>query len=468
MHRATAFVLFCTALAIASVRVDAQWPQFRGPNGSGVDEGTGYPVEFSPTKNVAWKASVPYGQSSPIVVGNRVYVTSRDGEQLLTIALDAETGTDLWRRDVRRERAQTMYKANDPASPTPAGDDGGVIAFFADFGLVAYGTNGQVRWTHPLGPFQNFYGMAASPIIAGDLVIQLIDQLTSSYLLALDRATGEVRWKTDRPTATIGYATPMVFRPSADRAEIVTIGSTRLDSYDLATGRPGWWMPLGSGGAMGTALALGDTLLVSTLGSNEPSLPQFVTVLAQYDTDKDGRLSVPELSQDKELGEHFGWIDTSSDTFITTEEWNTARTLGQGAWGAIALRPGDAKGQLPADTVRWRFQKNVPYIPVPLLYQGVFYMVKTGGIITSLDPGDGALLKEGRASGAIGEYYASPVAADGKVYISSQEGKVSVLKAGAEWEVLRVNDLGDEISATPALAGGRLYVRTRDAVYCFK
>jgi outer membrane protein assembly factor BamB len=401
-------------------------------------------------------------------VGNRVYVTAREGERLLTIALDAETGTEIWRRDVRRERAQDMYKANDPASPTPAGDDAGVVAFFADFGLVAYGIDGQVRWARPLGPFQNFYGMAASPIIVGDLVIQLIDQLTDSYLLALDRASGHVRWKTDRPGATIGYATPMVFRPSADRAEVVTIGSTRLDSYDLATGNPGWWMPIGTGGSMGTALALGDTLLVSTLGSTEPSLPQFATVLARYDADKDGRLSVPELSQDKDLGEHFGWIDTSSDKLITTEEWNVARTLGLGDWGAVALRPGDTRGRLPAEAVRWRFQKNVPYIPVPLLYQGVLYMVKTGGIITSLDPATGALLKQGRASGAIGEYYASPVAADGKVYVASQEGKVSVLRAGAEWQVLAVNDLGDEINATPALAGGRLYVRTRGTVYCFK
>ncbi len=468
MHRIAALALFLCTLAFASARIDAQWPQFRGPNGSGVDDARGYPVAFSPTTNVAWKATVPYGQSSPIVVGNRVYVTAREGDRLLTIALDTQTGAELWRRDIRRERAQEAYKANDPASPTPAGDAHGVVAFFADFGLVAYGTDGQVQWTRPLGPFQNFYGMAASPIIEGDLVIQLIDQLTGSYLLGLDRATGDVRWKTERPGATIGYATPMVFRPSRDRADVIAIGSTRLDSYDLASGTHRWWMPLGSGGSMGTALAMGDTLLVSTLGTDEPSLPQLATILAQHDTDKDGRLSVPELGKDPELGEHFGWIDTSNDKFITAEEWNIARTLGLGDWGTIALRPGDARGRLSADAVLWRVQRNVPYIPTPLLYRGVLYLVKTGGIITSVDPVTGELLKQGRASGAIGEYYASPVAADGKVYVASQEGKVSVLRAGAEWEVLGVNELGDEINATPALAGGRLYVRTRGAMYCFK
>jgi len=117
--------------------------------------------------------------------------------------------------------------------------------------------------------------------------------------------------------------------------------------------------------------------------------------------------------------------------------------------------------------VQWRFQKNVPYIPTPLLYQGVFYMVKTGGIVTTLDPASGKLLKEGRATGALGEYNASPVAADGKVYVASQEGKVTVLKAGAQWEILATNDLGAEINATPALANGRVYVRTRDSVYSF-
>jgi outer membrane protein assembly factor BamB len=467
MRRHAIPVVLVCALALSTTDVIAQWPQFRGPNGSGVAEGTGYPVEFSPTRNVAWKAAVPYGQSSPVIAGNRLFVTAREGERLITIALAADTGKELWRRVVRRERPMEMYKANDPASPTPAADDQGVVSFFAEFGLVAYGTDGRVRWTHPMGPFQNFYGMSASPIIAGNLVIQLIDQLKNSYVVALDRATGAVRWKADRPGATIGYATPAIFRPSPARADLVVIGSNRLDGYDLATGASRWWTPVATGGSMGVALSQGDTLLISTLGSNEPGLPQWASAVAEYDKDKDGRVSRAELQTDKELGEHFGWIDTSDDRFITEAEWNVARSLGLGAWGAVAIRPGDARGQLPEAAVRWRFQKNVPYIPAPLLYQGVFYMSKTGGIITTLDPATGKLLKEGRAAGALGEYYASPVAADGKVYVANQEGKVTVLKAGGAWEVLAQNDLGEEINATPALAGGRLYVRTRGTLYCF-
>ena len=115
----------------------------------------------------------------------------------------------------------------------------------------------------------------------------------------------------------------------------------------------------------------------------------------------------------------------------------------------------------------WRFRKNLPYVPAPLVYDGRFYMVKNGGIITALDVATGQTLKEGRSPGAPGEYFASPVAADGKVYLASAGGRISVLKAGGQWDVLGVNDLGDEIHATPALSGGRIFVRTRGALYCF-
>jgi len=467
MNRSFVFVLSCLLLLVTVGRADAQWARFRGPNGSGVDLSAGYPVEFSPTRNVAWKASVPYGQSSPVVVGTRLYGTASEGNRLITFCLDTRTGRELWRREVRRERMQVTYKANDPASPTPAADERGVVAFFPEFGLVSYNNNGKVRWTYPLGPFKNFYGMSGSPIIEGGTVVLVCDQQTESFVIALDRSTGRLRWKTGRTGVMIGWSTPMIFRPDATRVDLIVLGSTRLDAYNLASGAQRWWLPVASGGALGTPLAHGDTLMISTLGSNEPWMPTFVSVLSQYDKDKDGRLSLEEFRGDADLGEHFGWMDEDDDKFIVTREWDKARGLGVGQWGAIAVRPGNALGQLEPDAIRWRLQKNIPYIPAPLLYQGVYYMVKTGGIITSLDPATGRLLKEGRSPGALGEYYASPVAADGKVFLANTEGKITVLKAGAEWEVLAVNELDDEVSATPALSEGRLFVRTHKALYCF-
>ena len=460
-------LLACAAMILTTAPADAQWAQFRGPNGSGVDSSSGYPIEFSPAKNLVWKTAVPYGQSSPVLAGTRVYLTASEGEQLITISLDTMTGREVWRRQVRREHVQSAYKANDPASPTPVADASGVVAFFPEFGLVSYNKDGQQLWTHRLGPFKNFYGMAGSPIIAGDAVVLVCDQQSRSFVIALDRSTGRLKWRSERQGMSLGWSTPIVFKPSTTRSELVVLGSTRLDAYDLTNGQQKWWLPIASNGAMGTAVSEGDTLIISTEGANEPSLPLFASMLAKFDKDKDGRLSVEEFRADADFGEHFGWIDENDDKFIVETEWNVTRAYGVGDWGAIAIRPGDTRGRLEPAAIRWRVQRNIPYIPAPLLYQGVCYLVKSGGIVTSLDAATGRLIKQGRSQGALGNYYASPVAADGKIFLANTEGKVTVLKAAGEWEVLAMNDLNDEISATPALASGKVYIRTRGSMYCF-
>jgi outer membrane protein assembly factor BamB len=396
-----------------------------------------------------------------------VYVTGSDEETLLTICLDAASGRELWRRALRRSRSDAIYKANDPASPTPAADEHGVVAFFPDFGLAAYTSEGAPRWTLPLGPFKNFYGMAASPIVADGLIVLVCDQQRDSFIVAVDRATGRPRWKMARPGASVGWATPMIFRPSMTAAQVVVLGSTRLDAYDLATGTSQWWMPLGSMGSLGTPVSSGDTLLVSTLSTAEPWMPAFGAMLEKYDTDKDRQLSLGEFRSDPDLGEHFGWIDENADDRLNEAEWTVARNMGIADYGAIALKPGASRGQLDPATVAWRFKKNLPYVPAPLVYRDVFYLVRSGGIITSLDATTGRLLKEGRTRGALGDYYASPVAADGKVYLASSEGKMTVLEAAGDWQVLGVTDLGEDIFATPALSQGRIFVRTRGTLYCF-
>jgi len=454
-------------LVVVTSPASEQWTRFRGPNGSGVDSSSGYPVEFSPSKNVLWKISTPYGQSSPIVAGSRVFFTASEGDQLLTICVDAHTGRELWRREIHRERTAKSFRANDPASPTPAADESGVYVFFPDFGLVSYTLEGKERWRVPLGPFENFYGMAASPVVAGDLVVQVCDQQKGSFVIALERTTGRQRWKTERPGATIGWATPAVFRPTNDPPELIMLGSASLESFYLATGERHWWRPIASQGGLGVPVVHGDTILVSTLGSTEPLLPDFDSTLAQYDKDKDGRLSAREFADFPDIAEHFGWIDANHDGFIDRQEWNAARATGLGEFGAVAFRPGSAQGQLGADAVVWRFQKNLPYIAAPLVYHNVYYMVRSGGIVTTLDPANGQLLKQGRTPEALGAYYASPVAADDKVFLASEEGKMTVLKAAPQWEVLGVNDLGEEIHATPALSEGRIFVRTRSNLYCF-
>jgi outer membrane protein assembly factor BamB len=456
------------SVAIGVLAQDGVWPQFRGPNGSGVGTGAGYPVEFGPGKNVVWKAALPYGQSSPVVVAARVYVTASEGSKLLTISLDAKTGKEIWRREIGSRRQHKTYAANDPASPSPAADETGVYVFFPDFGLVAYNADGMERWRMPLGPFKNFYGMAASPILAGNTIIQVLDQQSGSSVLAVDRKSGKLKWTTERKGSTVGWATPMVYRPKGEPPQLVVLGTTRVDGYYLDTGEPRWFLRQSSMGGLGTVVAEGDTLLLSTLSTAEPWIPVFDSMLKKYDKDGNGALSEAEFRDDPDLGGHFGWLDTNEDHSLTVAEWNeTRRMISIGDFGAIGLRPGAARGEIAAESVVWRFKKNLPFVAAPLVYQGVLYLVKDGGIITSLDPATGKVLKQGRSPEALGEYFSSPVAADGKLYVANSEGKITVLKAGADWEVLRVNAMEEEVHATPALTGGNLYVRTRGSLYCF-
>ena len=455
-------------VALAAGQANAQWTQFRGPNGSGVGADTGYPAEFSPSKNVVWKTAIPDAPSSPVVIGGRVFLTASQGDQLVTISLDAKTGKEVWRRQVPRARTHKIYPSNDPASPTPVADEAGVVAFFPDFGLVAYANDGTEAWRHPLGPFRNFYGMAASPILTDGMVVLVCDQAAGSFVLALERASGRVRWKTERPGRTVGWATPMVFRPAGQPAQLVVLGSAHLDGYDLASGQARWWMRVASQGGIGTPIASGDTVLISTLAGAEPWMPEFGATIEKYDQNKDGRLSEAEFKPDADLGEHFGWLDANSDGSVDRAEWVEAREMGVGEFGVLAIRPGTAQGA----TAAGRDPLALP--EEPAVHSGAAGL--SGRLLHGAQRRRhhvaqrghrGQLLKEGRARDALGEYEASPIAADGKVFLASGEGKITVLKAAAQWEVLGVNDLGGEIRATPALSGGRIYVRTRDAVYCF-
>ena len=152
---------------------------------------------------------------------------------------------------------------------------------------------------------------------------------------------------------------------------------------------------------------------------------------------------------------------------VSRDEWNAARSIDSGEYGAVAVRPGASRGRLAPAAFAWRFQKNLPFVPAPLVYQDVFYMVRDGGIITSLDVSTGKLLKEGRTREALGEYYASPVASGGRLYLANLEGKVVVVKATPEWEVESVGTLDEPVFSTPAIAGDRIYIRTPSALYCF-
>jgi len=451
----------------SSVKATNDWLQFRGPNGTGVADGPTLPAQFGAKKNLAWKAVVPFGRSSPVVTADRVFLTASEGDKLVTLALDRKTGKLLWRRDVVRARHTPIYKANDAASPTPVSDGKNVIVFFADFGLISYGPDGSERWRVPLGPFSSFYGMAGSPVLAGNTLVLVADQRANSYILAVDARNGKVLWKKDR-TNYEGWSTPAVYTPKNAPAQLLVLGSNTLDGYSLDKGERLWWVTKVGTYPKGVPALSGDMVYVNGEGADQPFLPSYEDSLKKYDKDNDQRIQHEEMKVEPQMQEHFGWLDANSDGYIDRAEYDFVRTgTSTSGHGITAVRLAGGAGDVTSTNVVWRLKKSYPNIPSPLVYRDVMYLMKEGGIVTSLNPATGEVLKMGRTPEALEEYYASPVAADGKIFMVSASCKVTVLKAGAQWEILATNDLDEECWATPAIAGNSLIIRTRSSLYSF-
>jgi outer membrane protein assembly factor BamB len=464
----TACLLTFLLLFVTAAGSD-DWRGFRGTNGTGVAaDAAGLPSEFGPQKQVLWKTAVPFGRSSPIVVRDRVFLTASDGEKLVTLALDRNTGKEVWRREVERTRHMPIYKGNDPASPSPASDGTDLYVFFAELGLISYTFDGKERWRVPLGPFVSFYGMGGSPVVEGGTVVLVCDQRSGSFILAVDTRTGKPRWKQDRSNPVEGFSTPVIYEPSTGSPQVIVQGSAVLDAYDLKTGERLWWVRQVGGYPKGVPALGAEMVFVSAQGADQPTFPTFDESLQKSDANKDGLIQLTEAQKGyPDAADHWGWIDADGSGTIDRREYELIRGAGGLGHGLIAIRlQGPPRDATDARTA-WRIQKQYPNVPSPLLYRDVLYTVKEGGIVMSIDPAAGTILKTGRLEGALDEYFASPVAGDGKIYATSASGKISVLRAGAQWEVLAVNDLSEECWATPAIAGGAIFVRTRSAIYAF-
>jgi outer membrane protein assembly factor BamB len=442
----------------------ADWPQFRGPNGSGVAPDRDLPVQFGPDRNVAWKVKVPPGTSSPVVAGNRLFLTAFEGDQRIVLCLDAASGAALWRRASAKNRAEVFHPKHGAATPTPAVHGRNVYVFFPEIGLISYDFNGKERWRVPLGPFHSIQGMAASPILAGGNVILVVDQTQDSYVAAFDARSGKRRWKQNRPSGFLGgYSTPVVYRPPRGPDHVTVSGALELTAYRVDTGEKVWWIR-----GLTNAPASSPVLHGRELYVHEPPGDK-MPFLTQLDKNKDGRIAPDEAASDPIMLRILTSIDREwgdQDGALDAAEWDKAFGSFQGNGGLAAIRL-DGRGDVSRTHVRWNYKKSLPYVPSILLYQGVIYVVRGGGILTALNPENGEVLRQDRLKDAIDEYYASPVAAGGKVYFVSEQGKVTVVKAGPQWEILATNDLGEECRATPAIANGRLYIRGQETLYCF-
>ena len=467
LRPAAALLLLLLAAPAADAPDPEGWSRFRGPNGSGISTSSRVPAEFGPEKNLVWKTPLPFGHSSPALTRDRIFLTAARAERLVTICLERRTGKVLWEREAPRARTEKLDSRNGPAAPTPATDGANVYVFFADFGLISYDMDGRERWRLPLGPFNNLYGMGASPVLVRDLVVLPCDQNTGSFLIAVNQDDGRVRWRTARPEAHSGHSTPILYTPPGGATQIILPGSFLLTAYAIENGDKIWWVRGLSFELKSTPVVSGDTLFINGFGSAEnqpgaqPTIAPFEEIRKQY-ADAHGKVALADLPN----GKARFWIDLDGDGVVSASEWDYYRAAMASENGMLAIRLG-GRGDVTDTNVRWKYHKAVPQLPSPLLYRNVLYMVNDGGIVTTLHPETGAELGQGRLKGAIDHYYASPVAADGKIFMLSETGKVVVLEPGSSLEPVVVNNLDDDIYATPAISDGKLYVRTRGALYCF-
>ena len=434
--------LLLLAFALTAARAQ-NWPQFRGPNATGVAEGPGRPVKWdaSSSLNVRWKTPIPgLAHSSPVVWGNKVFVTTAvnsvkdetrfglfgDVEPVKNdpqhswkvIAIDKLTGKILWERTAYEGIPKVKrHPKSSHAASTPVTDGKVVIANFGSEGLYAYDFNGKLLWKQDLGvldagwfydvDYQWEYG--SSPIIYKNLVIVQADIQKNSFIAAYDIKSGKLVWKTPREELS-SWGTPTVYEGKL-RAELITNGTKAIRGYDPLTGKELW--------------RLGPMSEITT--------------------------PTPFVAQDL--------------IFVTSgyPPVQPIYAIRPGANGDISLKDGKDSNEF----IAWSKQRGGPYMPTPIVYGELLYTCSNQGVLTAYNAKTGERVYQERLGGTGGAFTASPVASDGKIYLSSEDGDVFVVKAGPKYELLSKNPVGEVMMATPAISDGLVIVRTISNLYAF-
>jgi outer membrane protein assembly factor BamB len=302
-------------------------------------------------------------------------------------------------------------------------------------------------------------------------VILCQDHDTGSFLAAYDKASGKELWKTDRSEFSRGYCTPLIWNVDGQR-QIVVAGTLRVAGYDLDSGRELWTVRgLSRVNCMTPALTDDNTLIVAGWSAGgDPgeriSLEPFVDFAAQFDENKSGTLEEKEVSASTALKTRFTQCDRDKDGHVTKVEYDEFQMLFDKSQNVVlAVKPGGS-GDVSDSHVLWKYERYVPFCASPLVYRGKVFTIKDGGILSCVDAASGEVHKTGRVAGT-GNYYSSPVGGDGRLYLLSQRGTLSVVSATEQWKVLHSAEFNEEGYATPALVDGRIYLRTSGHLYCF-
>lgn len=460
------FVLLAVGQGVAEASSAARWPQFRGVGAAGIGEGD-IPTTFGPGTNEVWAVAVPPGHSSPVIWGERIFLTAFADGKLRTLCLDRRDGRALWQRDVEPGLIERGSHNSNPASSTPAVDRQRVYAYFGSFGVVAYDHRGQEQWRVPLPTPVTQHGASSSPVLGGGLVILGRDQDVGSHLLALDVRSGREVWRVDRGAFRRSFSTPLLWPPSRPDTVILP-GTLRLVGYGLRDGAERWSVSGLPNETVASAVAAEGLVFFAgwTAGSGVRAMPSFDAQLAAGDKDGNGRLSRDEAPNGP-ARQHFPYIDANKDGLIDRGEWEELAHIFDASQNvAMAVRPG-GKGDVSATHVLWRQTRGLPYVPTPVVHEGRVFLVKNGGLASCFRARTGEVLFQEERIGALGDYYASPVASGEKVVMISQPGVAVVLRVADTLEVLARNALGESVMATPAIVGGRLYVRTEAHLRAF-
>ncbi len=416
MRRTVAVALACVAAFTVTIRAASaetsadNWPQWRGPLGSGLAPHATPPVEWSEDENVRWRVDAPgQGHSSPIVWGDSVYLLSAEGADVVrysVVALNRGDGSVRWNRvAVEAPPHEGIHNTSARASASAVTDGSRVFASFGSYGIYAYTVDGEHLWGIDLGDMRtrNEFGEGASPALHGDRLVVPWDHEGDSFIVALDAATGDEVWRKDRDERT-SWNTPLIVEHDG-RVQVIVNATNMIRSYDLSDGSLVW----------------------ECGGMTANAIPSPVHA--------DGTVYVMSGFRGSAL---------------------FAIDLDRAA--------GDITG---SDAIMWEKSRDTPYVPSPLLTEDTLYYVKgNDGMLSAVDASTGKALFPLQRLEGIGGVYSSPVAADGRVYLADREGATVVLDGGADFTVLATNQLDDRFSSTPALVDGEIYLRGERFVYC--